>query len=239
MENTVNLVCPITHKPFVEPVLLSCDGYTYEKRAIEEWISSGAELTPMGLPLSSNHQLIRNIAIRNIAIRNKTVFRDPILVGENGLTYEHTELLAMVEETIKMDRPIELEGMRYHSIQCYQNKTLWLDAYDSERQSQLASKYSHGSHEGICGHSDSTRLTKYTGILGPPEGMCVGCCQGFIKNEIKLFEEAHPGLSKKEQWKLAAEAWEKYKASPAYKNREQLVEEYYREKWKTVTVYCI
>lgn len=190
MENTVKLVCPITHNPFIDPVLLACDGYTYERQAIEEWISKGHELTPTGLPLSSKPQLIKNVAIGN-----ETVFKDPILVGENGLTYEHAKLLAMVEDTIKTDRPIILEGMMYHSIQCYQNKALWLDGYDPERKPLLVSKYS-------CG----TTMKEYIAQEA------YGWWAYDIQKAAKELKKAHPERTKKEWWDLAAKAWREYEA---------------------------
>ena len=32
------LICPITHDPIETPVVLTCDGYIYEKFAIEKWL---------------------------------------------------------------------------------------------------------------------------------------------------------------------------------------------------------
>jgi len=41
------VVCPITHEPMVDPVS-AADGQTYERKAIEEWLTKKAD----GVPIS-------------------------------------------------------------------------------------------------------------------------------------------------------------------------------------------
>lgn len=56
-------VCPITQEPFVDPVV-SVDGHTYERWAIENWFESGHNTSPLtNLPLKSL-DLIPNLALR-------------------------------------------------------------------------------------------------------------------------------------------------------------------------------
>eukprot|EP01103_Thecamoeba_quadrilineata_P011285 TRINITY_DN2661_c0_g2_i1.p1 TRINITY_DN2661_c0_g2~~TRINITY_DN2661_c0_g2_i1.p1 ORF type:complete len:1075 (+),score=177.70 TRINITY_DN2661_c0_g2_i1:81-3305(+) len=61
--NDVRVVmCPITNEPVVDPVI-TCDGYTYERSAIEKWLLT-SDVSPLtGLKLQSKI-LIPNIAIR-------------------------------------------------------------------------------------------------------------------------------------------------------------------------------
>ncbi len=56
-------VCPITHEPFVDPVV-TADGHTYERWAIERWFEDGNFTSPLtNLPLSSR-RLAPNVALR-------------------------------------------------------------------------------------------------------------------------------------------------------------------------------
>ncbi|EQC28164.1 hypothetical protein SDRG_14121 [Saprolegnia diclina VS20] len=65
-----SFVCPITHDVMVDPVV-TADGHSYERSAIEEWIRSSRETAPGGqvtspvtnLPLRST-QLIPNLALK-------------------------------------------------------------------------------------------------------------------------------------------------------------------------------
>ena len=57
------LSCPITGKRFVDPVM-TCDGQTYERYAIQLWFESGRVTSPLtGLPLE-NATLIPNLAMK-------------------------------------------------------------------------------------------------------------------------------------------------------------------------------
>ncbi|KAL3944141.1 MAG: hypothetical protein SGBAC_001788 [Bacillariaceae sp.] len=61
-----HLLCPLTHEPFVDPVI-DHEGNTYEKSAILEWLS----LHPTS-PLTRNH-MTENQLIPNRAIKHATV----------------------------------------------------------------------------------------------------------------------------------------------------------------------
>ena len=57
------LLCPITEQPFVDPVM-TCDGQTYERYAIQRWFDGGHATSPLtGLPLE-NLTLIPNLAMK-------------------------------------------------------------------------------------------------------------------------------------------------------------------------------
>ncbi|GMI15826.1 hypothetical protein TrVE_jg4370 [Triparma verrucosa] len=58
------LCCPLTKKVMVDPVILKDDGVTYEREAIEEWISGGGKnkLTPSGSRLTTG-KLIVNVSM--------------------------------------------------------------------------------------------------------------------------------------------------------------------------------
>lgn len=58
-------VCPITCLTMVDPVMLTGDGHTYERYAIEEWLRRGNRTSPLaGSDLGSNVQLVPNHAVR-------------------------------------------------------------------------------------------------------------------------------------------------------------------------------
>ena len=50
----IQLTCPITLFPFIEPLFLECDQFTYEKSALLEWFKGKQSLSPMGFPLTSD-----------------------------------------------------------------------------------------------------------------------------------------------------------------------------------------
>jgi len=56
-----SICCPITEQMMESPVILSCDGYTYEQAAIEEWIRSGKQKSPVtDKPFGMSTTLIPN-----------------------------------------------------------------------------------------------------------------------------------------------------------------------------------
>lgn len=66
-----NFTCPITHAVMWEPVVAS-DGYTYERSAIEEWLSrhpEGQALSPM-TQVPMTRVVVPNNTIANL-IRSK------------------------------------------------------------------------------------------------------------------------------------------------------------------------
>jgi Mg-chelatase subunit ChlD len=63
MQTNDTFYCPITHSIMVDPVI-GIDGHTYEKTAIELWLSTSNK-SPMTNQHMSIHDLIPNIALRN------------------------------------------------------------------------------------------------------------------------------------------------------------------------------
>ena len=60
-------ICPILQIPMVDPVI-TIDGHTFEKRAIEQWFERGNHTNPMtGLHLEMTI-LIPNLSIKNMII---------------------------------------------------------------------------------------------------------------------------------------------------------------------------
>ena len=59
-----NFICPITLEVMKDPVICS-DGHTYERSAIEKWLSTN-NCSPMTRQIITNNSLIPNIALRNI-----------------------------------------------------------------------------------------------------------------------------------------------------------------------------
>lgn len=67
-----SLCCPLTKKLMTNPVILTCDGITYERSAIETWISeanSGVKLlgsesvTPSGVKMGQEPDLVVNVSM--------------------------------------------------------------------------------------------------------------------------------------------------------------------------------
>ena len=56
-------VCPLTHKLFLDPVF-TCDGITYDRKAIEEWFRQGNKSSPVTGDLLEHTDLVPNLAIR-------------------------------------------------------------------------------------------------------------------------------------------------------------------------------
>ncbi len=57
-------ICPITQQPFVDPVITS-DGHTYERSAIQQWFDTGKRTSPVTGALLPNTTLIPNHALRS------------------------------------------------------------------------------------------------------------------------------------------------------------------------------
>ena len=56
--------CPITREIFFDPVM-TCDGQTYERQAVQEWFKSHDTSPLTGLPLASK-TLMPNIIIKKL-----------------------------------------------------------------------------------------------------------------------------------------------------------------------------
>ena len=57
-------LCPITEEIFTDPVM-TCDGHTYERKAIEAWLNSHDNSPVTNLPLS-NKNLMPNVVLKNL-----------------------------------------------------------------------------------------------------------------------------------------------------------------------------
>lgn len=57
-------LCPITEEVFVDPVM-TCDGHTYERKAIEAWLNNHDTSPSTNLPLS-NKNLMPNVVLKNL-----------------------------------------------------------------------------------------------------------------------------------------------------------------------------
>lgn len=62
--DSASFLCPITHQPFRQPVL-TADGHTYEKDAIETWLRDNYTSPVTGLPLKT-HNLVPNVRLLEI-----------------------------------------------------------------------------------------------------------------------------------------------------------------------------
>ena len=56
--------CTITHDPMVDPVI-TADGHTYERLAIEKWFGSGSIISPATGASLAHQNLVPNIALRS------------------------------------------------------------------------------------------------------------------------------------------------------------------------------
>ena len=59
-----DLLCPITNEIFFEPVL-TCDGQSYEKKAIEQWLLKFNTSPVTNLALDTKY-LIPNLSVKNL-----------------------------------------------------------------------------------------------------------------------------------------------------------------------------
>lgn len=57
------LICPITMQLFKDPVIAS-DGYTYEREAMQQWLSTGHNRSPVTNEQLENTKLISNRVIK-------------------------------------------------------------------------------------------------------------------------------------------------------------------------------
>jgi hypothetical protein len=65
IERIDGFLCPITHEIFKDPVM-TCDGITYERKAIEQWFQKGKVSSPMtGIPLPVP-TLTPNVALKKV-----------------------------------------------------------------------------------------------------------------------------------------------------------------------------
>jgi len=58
-------ICPITQDIMTDPVI-GPDGHTYERTAIQQWLNSGQNRSPMTREVMTSRNLIPNIALRNL-----------------------------------------------------------------------------------------------------------------------------------------------------------------------------
>ena len=65
------MMCPLTHAVFVDPVLCTGDGQTYERSAITEWLAASDTSPVTGHPLASR-DLLPNHALRSIIQASQT-----------------------------------------------------------------------------------------------------------------------------------------------------------------------
>ena len=69
-----SLCCPITEVIMEDPCILSCDGYTYERTAIETWIRSGKRFSPVtGEGFSMPPSIIPNYDLKDAIEDRNTV----------------------------------------------------------------------------------------------------------------------------------------------------------------------
>ena len=58
-------ICPITCLVMRDPVMLTGDGHTYERYAIQQWLNKGKSTSPLtGSAIGDNCQLVPNHAVR-------------------------------------------------------------------------------------------------------------------------------------------------------------------------------
>lgn len=145
------LTCPITLQPFEDPVFLTYDGFTYEGYYLAEWMDDpDHQHTPMGIKLPKDvledgddpfYYKGKQTRVVNRALRSKPPylcpftreeFVDPMLVLENGGTYEHWALLRHLQETLCKGKT--WNGMT--EVTAYCNKVLW-KADDSDQRKKF------------------------------------------------------------------------------------------------------
>lgn len=135
---TEELVCPITLEPFKDPVFLVQDGFTYESDALVQWFCSGKRHTPMGFSISGHTYC----SFKNLALRKSNPFicpitqeemKDPIIIKETGLSYEHDALISSIKQTICKGKHLNL-FYSLSKVTMYKNKALWKPEYSEYRK---------------------------------------------------------------------------------------------------------
>lgn len=129
-------VCPITFMPFTRPWILLEDGFTYEKSAIEQWLKS----KPNRSPLIGD---IRTATLRpNCTVKNENPicpithepFQVPYYCVEDGQTYEKDAIIEWFNVKIREGLENELSsmvvkspvtGVPLDSLTLYPNKILF------------------------------------------------------------------------------------------------------------------
>lgn len=71
------LTCPITLELFVDPVV-ACDGYTYERTAITEWIKNNNETSPMTRQTIKIKGLKPNFIVKQLADQYRLLAKETI-----------------------------------------------------------------------------------------------------------------------------------------------------------------
>lgn len=64
---------------------------------------------------------------------SKEKFVDPVIVEEDGMTYEHNVLVNLIKNTLCKYKKINLLGGSYNSITYHQNKIMWKDEFSDRR----------------------------------------------------------------------------------------------------------
>lgn len=140
-------VCPITLMPFTRPWILLEDGFTYEKSAIEQWLTSNPNRSPMigeipSATLLPNCTIKRKVSICPIT---QEPFQEPYYCVEDGQTYEKDAILKWFE--VKVRENLEAEaflqivvrspasGVDLHSLTLYPNKILFNKGIPEEQKS--------------------------------------------------------------------------------------------------------
>ncbi|KAJ3085923.1 hypothetical protein HK102_013684, partial [Quaeritorhiza haematococci] len=100
LENTV--ICPITHELMTDPVLLTVDGRTYERSAIEEWIRTHGT-SPVTREPATVGDLVPNRAVRDVI---ESLKNNP--GGEEGVRSAQQEAVEIVQER---EEGVEEEGV--------------------------------------------------------------------------------------------------------------------------------
>jgi hypothetical protein len=77
--NNINdiLNCPITEKPINDPIVLVSDGYSYEKKAIDEWLKIN-NTSPVTGKILKSKECIKNFALEEFINEKKYEFNCPI-----------------------------------------------------------------------------------------------------------------------------------------------------------------
>lgn len=108
-------ICPITHIPIKDPVICP-DGHTYEKEAIEQWLSNSNKSPMNPSKIIYLEDIVPNYALREIIYTHQTI-RSP---SSNELTREEAELnslsMAKSAESLLQRRDLLDESSREDNI---------------------------------------------------------------------------------------------------------------------------
>ena len=82
-----SFLCPITSDVMIDPVIISATGQTFERSAIERWLSTNDTCPLTRTQLHGNHNLVENFALKNSIHEWKAAVEAELRVAKHEVNY--------------------------------------------------------------------------------------------------------------------------------------------------------